>query len=480
MIIISAHLFVSTFYLQDLPCSSSSGICKIFGARQFTPFFSVDFSALPLCFMSMHLTMLLRSERFVFVLAYSPGMQADDETLTDSEDDLSCKRINRDLLDSEFVASGDDHSSNRRVLQPPPVGVQKLCRRNALCKNGLNSRSIRGKRRSLRSRRSRKPSLGVNKAYKGSFSSEFIPLSSSVSSCGLRGPVRSNLVGDIKEVKSSVVDLREDLDSTCCSANILVVESDRCYREEGAHIWLELSPSDQWSLVVKRGGLTRYSHKAEKVMRPCASNRFTHAIIWTAEDGWKLEFSNRGNWLIFKELYKECSGRNLPDADVKFIPIPGVLEVSGYEDSYAPSFLRPELYISFLGDEVSRALTKRTSNYDMDSEDEEWLNKFNNEACAENKLCENVSEENFELMLDAFEKSFFCTPDDYSEEKAATSLCPDLARREVVQAVYNYWMNKRKQKHSALVRVFQVKGASESFSTACISFLVYWCLSEFL
>lgn len=450
----------------DLLCSSKSGICKIFGARQLTPLFSADFSALPLCFIYMHSSMLLRSERLLFVLVIrSENLNVDDEPLTDSEDNLLCTPSMDDLPDSEFVASRDDNLLNRSVLHPI-VGAPKLSRRNALCRNGLNSRSIRGKsirrkRSSLRSRRARNPSLSVHKAY-GYFGSEFFsirndrsPLSSSVSARGAREAVKSKLVENIKDLKSTAVGLAEDMESTCCSANILVIESDRCYREERANIMLELSSSNQWFLVVKRDGLTRYSHKAENVMRPCASNRFTHDIIWTMEDGWKLEFPNRGDWFIFKELYKECSHRNLQAPVEKFIPVPGVLEVSGYGDSCDAPFLRPDSYITLDGDEVSRALANRTSNYDMDSEDEEWLNQFNNESCAGNDLYEHVTEDNFELMFDAFEKAFYCSPDDYSDEKAASSLCPDLGRREVIQAVYKYWIKKRKQKRSALVSFFQ-------------------------
>ncbi|OMO58783.1 hypothetical protein COLO4_34385 [Corchorus olitorius] len=233
------------------------------------------------------------------------------------------------------------------------------------------------------------------------------------------------------------------------------VEIDRCYREEGTIVTLELSASREWLLVVKKDGSTKYAHKADKFMRPSSCNRFTHAIMWTGDENWKLEFPNPRDWIIFKDLYKECSERNTPASIVKVIPVPGVHEVSGYEDICIVPFHRPELYITFDGDEVSRALAKRKANYDMDSEDEEWLKKFNYEFFSGNGHCEHLSNDCFELMVDAFEKAHFCSPDDYANENAAAHLCRDLASRGVVEAVHAYWLKKRKQRRSALLRVFQ-------------------------
>ncbi|GMP22344.1 hypothetical protein CsSME_00000402 [Camellia sinensis var. sinensis] len=205
-------------------------------------------------------------------------------------------------------------------------------------------------------------------------------------------------------------------------------------------------------------------------MRPCSCNRVTNDIIWTEDNNnWKLEFPDRRDWLIFKELYKECSNRNVQVPSGNIIPVPGVYEVSGYADSSNVDFRRPISYISVKDDELSRALAKRTANYDMDSDDEEWLRTLNNESfAAGNEQWEHISEEIFELIIDAFEKAFYCSPDDYSDEKAAVDLCLDLERKEVVEAVYNYWLKKRKQKRSALIRVFQVKANCSG------NIILYW------
>lgn len=447
---------------------NSSGICKIFGARQFSPSFAVDFSALPLCFMYMHSSMLLRLERQLFLhMTFLMGLDTDSKTMIES-DDISSES---EPSDRQLVAWGDEDPCKRSMLNG-----------NLQYRNGLNSGSIRRKRSSRRSRNVGNLScLYVNRSNNGALVSNLfgimndaIGFSSPVSNHKCRRSVSSCSVGNLKEVKSTWTISGEDIESTCCSGNILVVESDKCFhREEGASIMLE-SCSNQWFIVVKKNGWTRYSHKAQTVMRPCphGTNGYyrdmaTQSMIWTEDNDWKLEFPNKRDWLIFKELHKECCERNVTATTVKNIPVPEIREVSDYGDSNSVPFMRPDSYIHLKGDEVSRALARRTSNYDMDGEDQEWLNRLNNEISWENDVDGPVSEEKFELMVDAFEKAFYCNPDDYSNEKAVADLSPYLSSREVVEAVYSYWMRKRKQKRSALIRVFQMnvrKGQSNTES----------------
>ncbi|XWS66293.1 hypothetical protein CRYUN_Cryun05aG0187100 [Craigia yunnanensis] len=438
------------------PPANRTGICKFSGAKDFIPLFHVDFSAVPHCFMYMHHSTLLRLKRVQLVPLNS------DEIMSDSEEDEPCVTS---VVDVSKSTSGStvvkiDNLGSKVVLHPS-VRAFKLTGRNAQYRNGLSSRSIQKRRSSLRRRRTRNPSLvGIHKAN-GALMSDLIssrrngiPFSSVVSKNKLRSSVR-NSSANLSDVSSYISDLMPNVDSSQCSANILVVEPERCYREEGAIVKLELSSSREWLLVVKKDRSTKYAHKADKSMRPSSCNRYTHAIIWTGDDNWKLEFANRQDWAIFKDLYKECSERNVPASTVKVIPVPGVREVSGYGDRGSVQFHRPDLYLSLDGDEVSRALAKRTANYDMDSEDEEWLKKFNSEFFSGNGHCEHLSEDCFELMVDAFEKAYFCSPDDYSNENAVAHLCLDLASGEVVEAVHAYWLRKRKQRRSALLRVFQ-------------------------
>lgn len=462
-----AHVFSSQgiHFLPDSLSTNlstkSSGNCKFFGARCFIPLFTVEFSAVPFCFMYLHSSLLLRSAFLSNVIVtYSNVM---DDRMTEVVEHLPCISSEKDSPGFGTLISGNNNYGMGDIFNSA-VEAPKLTGRAVQFRNGVNAHNIRKRRSSLRSKRMTNPSIFRRRKINGPLGSNLVSsrknghlLAPAPSDRQLRSSVRKCSTPNIKELKSSLVALTQDIDSTCCSANILVVESHKCYRIQGATVKLEISASKQWSLAVKKDGITRHSLTALKLMRPCSCNRVTNDIIWTEDNNnWKLEFPDRRDWLIFKELYKECSNRNVQVPSGNIIPVPGVYEVSGYADSNNVDFRRPISYISVKDDELSRALAKRTANYDMDSDDEEWLRTLNNESfAAGNEQWEHVSEEIFELIIDAFEKAVYCSPDDYSDEKAAVNLCLDLERKEVVEAVYNYWLKKRKQKRSALIRVFQ-------------------------
>lgn len=71
--------------------------------------------------------------------------------------------------------------------------------------------------------------------------------------------------------------------------------------------------------------------------------------------------------------------------------------------------MKPDLNITVKEHELVRALSKRTANYDMDCEDEEWLNKLNSEFYAEKEMHELGTPENFELIIDVLENGFIVT-----------------------------------------------------------------------
>ncbi|KAL0382610.1 UNVERIFIED_CONTAM: hypothetical protein Scaly_0548300 [Sesamum calycinum] len=183
---------------------------------------------------------------------------------------------------------------------------------------------------------------------------------------------------------------------------------DKCYREEGATITLELSSSRQWFLAVTKGGIKRYSLTAQKVMRPSCSNRFTHAVIWTADGGWKLEFPNKQIGQFKDFIRNALTGTCSPLQLVLFL--------------------------------FRRALVKKNAIYDMDSDDEEWLAELNDELYAGKELRERVKPESFELIIDALEKGLHCNPDEQFDEQAAYEFCMHLERREVIEAIRNYWI----------------------------------------
>ncbi|XP_057472110.1 uncharacterized protein LOC130760696 [Actinidia eriantha] len=460
-----AHVFSShgLHFLRDSPSISRSGICKFFGASCFIPSFSVNFAAVPFCFMTFHSSMLLRSACLRYVpVTYSN--EVDDRT-AEVVEQLPCISFESDSPVIGTVTFENDNSGKRNVLRSS-IGAPRLTGRAGQLRSGVGSRGIQ-KRSSLRSRRKRTSVFRgrkTNGALASNLSNLFssrhdgIPLAPITLDRELKSSVRKRSTLNIKQLKSSSGGLKQDTVSTCCSVNILVIESYKCYRIEGAIVELEKnSGSKPWSLAVRKDGITRYTLSAQKVMRPYSTNRVTHDVIWTEDiNNWKLEFPNRRDWLIFKELYKECSERNVLAPSTNVIPVLGVYEVPGYADSNSIFFKRPSSYISVKNDELSRAFEKRTANYDMDSEDEEWLIKFNNESSAGNEHWDHVLEENFELIIDSFEKAVYGSPDGNCDEKAAVNLCMDLERKEVVEAVYGYWMRKRKQKNLPLIRVFQL------------------------
>lgn len=444
------------------PPTVNIGTCQFFGITEFVPSFSVDFSAVPPCFEYLHSAMFLKSMFRSFFLVNNPINVDSDVEDIESDDDFpkyqNKQQILSITLDREPSETGtvtpDVIEINDGLSLHSSVKTTRVSSRNGQYRNMLNSRGIQKRRSSLRKRKARNPST-VSLRRNGAIASDLTggrksnsQLSGVTSSKKLGSMDNGSTTGSRKETSSSLVNYKEK-DSSSCYVNLLVSEIDRCYRVEGAIVTLEMSAPREWFLIVKKDGLTRCTFKAEKVMRPSTSNRFNHATVYSLDNGWKLEFSNRQDWNVFKDLYKKCSDHNIPVTAAKFIPVPGVRVVPSYAESNNFTFHRPETYISAIGDELTRAMTRTTANYDMDSEDEEWLKKYNNE------FPEHVSEDNFELIIDALEKVYYCNPDDLFDEKSAANGCQDLGSKEAVEAVYNYWMRKRKQKRSVLLRVFQ-------------------------
>ncbi|OIT00094.1 PREDICTED: uncharacterized protein LOC109228665 [Nicotiana attenuata] len=442
--------------LQDqTPRKLNTGACFIAGGTCSIPVFALDFSTVPCCFMYLHSSMLLRFIHMSYALVMYSTVLVEETNVASEKEMVSCLVPVYNQPGLDVSASGMYDDSREIAVVHPTVGVPKLAAHHLQLRN---SSGIQKRRSSLSSRRGRRSCFGSQDVI-GALASDRLRLrrnglrfSSRTSRYELRSSGQKISTPSIKELKSALVELTQDIDATSCSANILVIESDKCYRQEGATIAMELSGSKQWILAVKVGGVRRFNLTAEKVMRPCSANRVTHDIIWVGDRGWKLEFPDRRDWLIFKELYKECSDRNVQPPALNIIPVPGVREVSGYAESNPAQFARPDSYITVRDDELTRALARSTACYDMDSDDDEWLENINDELFSENK---HLSVESFEILIDTFEKGFYCNPDDYSDEKAAINSCLDKEKKEIVEAVYSYWSKKRKQKRSSLIRIFQ-------------------------
>lgn len=445
-------------FMLDQSDIQRTGLCRIFGARQFIPLFRVDFSAVPFCFLHLHATMFFRSVRLSLSCLCSIDYLRENEN-TDIDESLSYINDQSDHS-LRYTSSDKDNESKGMSVVGAVSGVGKLVSRNVQYRIGMTTRSrSKRRRRSLRSRKARNPFPFVLQKASGSAVSDRLAikkkssLSAVLPSQELEAQKSSS--SEISVPRSSSLAVNVDADSQYCSANLLVVETDKGYRVEGAEIVLDVSASNEWFLVVKKDGSTRYSLKVQREMRPSpTTNRFTHAVIWAAEAGWKLEFPEKKEWSVFKELYKLCWEKNAVPASpvVKIIPVPGVCEVINSWDSTSAPFKRPDSYIRMTSDELSRALSSRTANYDMDSEDEEWLSELNKGL----DTADIVSEESFELMINAFEKAAYYRPEECEDQESAASLCCDLASSAVAAEVCRYWLKKRKRRRAPLIRVFQL------------------------
>ncbi|KAL9254698.1 hypothetical protein AKJ16_DCAP19513 [Drosera capensis] len=441
--------------------TKSSGCCKVFGAVDFIPLFELNISAAPLGFLYLHSRMLFRSVYMSSVLVFhTANTQGGDEEVAEVDDELqpaSTFGVNTEIIildqeNSEFGVGG--RNSGKTVA----LGAAKngyLEHRNDSIARAAHKRQ----RRSLRTRRS-DPSLLTMTTPNISISPKHVapekstlPGSYTGSNSELKKAGRRNPGTGIKFIRSTSFSFRDDVDAASCSGNLLVVESDRCYRVEEAGIVLETNDSNEWVLAVKKDGSIKYSIKAPTEIKPSSINRYTHAVMWFLDNGWRLEFPDRNEWAIFKELARACAERNSVPASpvVKSIPVPGVLEVSLMPTADGASFSMPFSYIK-MDNELSRALLRRNANYDADSDDEQWLSKFNKK----HEPSEPITVEIFELMVDAFEKASYISPENFGNLAAAVEVCTDLAGKNVAEAVHTYWVKKRTEKQGPLLRVFKL------------------------
>lgn len=142
------------------------------------------------------------------------------------------------------------------------------------------------------------------------------------------------------------------------------------------------------------------------------------------------------------------------------IPTPQYNIVDTYERDYSQSFVQPTSYLRGRG---ARAEIGEFVEYDLDNEDEDWLQDFNNER----KI---LTPEKFETLLFKLEGL-----DQKARERAgviATTLGPPIPVRlqldaaaealqsqsirfAVFQSVYNYWKEKREQWQKPILRRLQ-------------------------
>lgn len=462
------------------------GWCALHGAKKSEPLVSVIFSALPSYFWSLHSAVALDSMYLPAVIRQSsPLVRVSEEIYrhtplygdygahstgtakptADVSSDEPCRAV-QDYIPLEQVAGlvAHDlrlkkHQRKRRSMRHPRNRRRITSR---LPYNGIGMKQSAAAIQTevkLPSIRQEPPFELVQPKAELEISLDLLENmdESDVSTpMGLTRRKRSSLKSPVDRMNErlALAEARQNIDSVHSKANLLIIEADRCRREEGAEVMLELSQTNKWCIVVKIQGNTRCTLKPSD-SRSHIINRHTQAYIWAVNDALKLEFTDKWDWLLFKELHAVGRERN---SQRETVPIPGVREVSDdMKGIVADPFSRPVPdYIRVEDDEVVRALCQ-DSIYDMDSEDERWLIQFNHADSNQNSSQRShISYEDFERIISIFEKDAYNNPQGTNDLGELLPRYPVLGKDENVHDVYEYWTNKRSKRAAPLLRIFQV------------------------
>ncbi|KAJ6732413.1 PHD FINGER PROTEINS [Salix purpurea] len=246
-----------------------------------------------------------------------------------------------------------------------------------------------------------------------------------------------------------------NLELLSCDANVLITNGDKGWRECGVQVVLELFDHNEWRLGVKLSGTTKYSYKAHQFLQTGSTNRFTHAMMWKGGKDWSLEFPDRSQWALFKEIHEECYNRNIRAASVKNIPIPGVRLIEENDDNgIEVPFFRGCKYFQQLESDVEMALDPSRVLYDMDSDDEQWMLK-NRSSTEVNGNSWQIPEEMFEKAMDKFEKAAYSQQRDQFTFNEMVEFMTGIEPTEAIKTIHEYWQHKRQRKRMPLIRHLQ-------------------------
>ncbi|XP_022755261.1 uncharacterized protein LOC111303344 isoform X2 [Durio zibethinus] len=253
---------------------------------------------------------------------------------------------------------------------------------------------------------------------------------------------------------------QRNLELLSCDANVLITLGDRGWRECGAQVALELFDDNEWKLAVKVSGSMRYSYKAHQFLQPGSTNRYTHAMMWKGGKDWILEFTDRSQWALFKEIHEECYNRNVRAASVKNIPIPGVYLIEEYDENATEvTFVRSSSkYIRQVENDVEMALDQSCVLYDMDSDDEQWISRICKSLESDGSSSSlEFSNQMFEKIMDMFEKAAYTQKRDQFNSDEMQELMPGVGSMKVIRAIYEHWRQKRQRVGMPLIRHLQAE-----------------------
>ncbi|GMJ15634.1 hypothetical protein like AT4G32620 [Hibiscus trionum] len=251
---------------------------------------------------------------------------------------------------------------------------------------------------------------------------------------------------------------QRNMELVSCHANLLLTLGDRGWRECGAQVALELFDHNEWKLAVKMSGSTRCSYKAHQFLQPGSTNRYTHAMMWKGGKDWILEFTDRSQWALFKDMHEECYNRNVRAASVKNIPIPGVRLVEEYDENATEvTFVRsPFQYLRQVETDVEMALDPSRVFYDMDTDDEQWISRIRRSSESDGSSSSlEFSDENFEKIMDMFEKAAYTQRCDQFNSDVIQELMAGVGSMELIRAIYEHWREKRQRVGMPLIRHLQ-------------------------
>jgi hypothetical protein len=256
-------------------------------------------------------------------------------------------------------------------------------------------------------------------------------------------------------------------ESLTCVANVLVTVGDRGWREYDTQITMDSDGQSERRICVKLAEGTKYAHKVCQVLQPGATNRYTHAMMWKGGAEWCLEFSDRSQWLIFKQMHDECYSHNIRAASVRNIPIPGVHLVEIHDDNDVVSFVQSEDYLVHIGTDVEIALDQSRVLYDMDSDDEEWISSWRKFLVRDNTTLV-LAEDLFERVMDKLEKFAYSHNCNELSIDQMKELDIDDVPLDIIEMIHTYWQDKRQKKGMPLIRHFQVN------TYFCVLFIDFW------
>lgn len=250
---------------------------------------------------------------------------------------------------------------------------------------------------------------------------------------------------------------RRNLELVACDTNILINGGEKGWRECGARVFLEAADQNEWKLAVKCSGVLKYSCKVHQDLQTGSTNRYTHAMMWKGGKDWALEFPDRSQWVLFKEMHEECHNRNIRAASIKNIPIPGVRLIDdSFDDEEERPFTRSPWYLCQVRNDVEMAMDASRVMYDMDSEDEEWLSRIRMQQKQQESEDDMISDELFEKVMDMLEKVSYAQKRDHFTSGEIEELITKVSAMQVAKSIYEHWREKRQRKGMPLIRQLQV------------------------